>query len=418
MEIVIVGGGIAGLTAALSLHRVGIAATIYESVTRPAPLGVGINLLPHATRELDELGLLDDLRPLGIEGETLLYLTKHGRPLWREPRGLAAGYRWPQLSVHRGELHMYLLRKTIERLGADRVRLGCALVGLDTSHDHAVARFVDRRTGQDMAPVRCDVLVGADGIHSTVRRAFHPDEGPPCFSGSTLWRAVCWRDDFFDGRTMVWAGHARQKLVAYPIRREPTSGRVLVNWIAELRGSADEAPPREDWNKAGVKGDFAPAFESWRWPGLDVPAMIDATDEIFEFPMVDRDPLPTWLFGRTVLLGDAAHPMYPVGSNGATQGIIDARALAFHLATKGIDTGLAAYEAERRPATARIVEMNRANGPDQVMEIADQRAPLAEDDLDALLPVAERQAIADAYKAVAGFSPTALNQRASYSPPD
>jgi 2-polyprenyl-6-methoxyphenol hydroxylase-like FAD-dependent oxidoreductase len=132
--------------------------------------------------------------------------------------------------------------------------------------------------------------------------------------------------------------------------------------------------------------------------------------------MVDRDPLPRWTFGRASLLGDAAHPMYPIGSNGATQGVIDARAFAFHLATASSpDEGLARYEAERRPATERIVLMNRANGPDQVMELAEQRAPDPQDDLDAALPMAERQAIADRYKQVAGFDPQTLNARPSYS---
>jgi 2-polyprenyl-6-methoxyphenol hydroxylase-like FAD-dependent oxidoreductase len=416
VKIIIVGGGISGLATALSLHQAGFQPQVFEAVTKPQPLGVGINVLPHATRELEELGLLDELRGIGVEAREQIYLTKHGRELWREPRGVAAGYRWPQISIHRGDLHMYLLRKTIERLGEENVRLGAGLVDLETRDDGVTAWFTDRATGRAMEPVHADLLIGADGIHSAVRKKFYPNEGPPQFSGSILWRAVVEAEPFLDGRSLIWAGHARQKLVAYPIRHDPETGKALINLIFELRGDPAQVPAREDWNKAGDKADFLPAFAGWNFPLIDVPTLGAATKEVFEFPMVDRDPLPRWTFGRTTLLGDAAHPMYPVGSNGATQGIIDARAFAFHMATQPtIDAALLAYEDERRPVTARIVEMNRANGPDEVMEIADQRAPNAGDDLDALLPMAERKRIADDYKKVAGFSPATLNERKSYS---
>jgi 2-polyprenyl-6-methoxyphenol hydroxylase-like FAD-dependent oxidoreductase len=216
---------------------------------------------------------------------------------------------------------------------------------------------------------------------------------------------------------MLWAGHAQQKFVGYPIRYDPRSGETVLNWICELKtAQGGHIPPQEDWNRIGERTDFLPRFSDWRWPGIDVPRLVDTSQDIHVFPMIDRDPLPQWTFGRATLLGDAAHPMYPIGSNGATQGIIDARAFAYHLATvPDPERALFGYEAERRAATGRIVLMNRQNGPDQVMELAERRAPNVDDDLDARLPMSERQEIADRYKRVAGFDPGALSAKTSYS---
>ena len=420
MRVIIIGAGIAGLTAALSLHKAGFEPVVFEAVSQLSPLGVGLNLLPHAMREMTELGLLDELRSKGVEIDDLVYLTKWGREIWREPRGLAAGYRWPQIAIHRGELQMLLARTVEDRLGPSAIRLGHALEEFETRVDGVVAHFVDRTTGLRFPPVSADLMVGADGIHSVVRQHFYPNEGAPKWRGGILYRSTTLTSKLLGGRSMLWAGYAKRKFVAYPIRYNPTTGESLINWICDLNHGQDEveAPPREDWSKLGNRADFVSAFSSWKWPGVDVEEIINSSGQVFEFPMVDRDPLPRWTFRRATLLGDAAHPMYPIGSNGATQGIIDARVFAFHLSTApSIEDALDRYETARRPTTARIVEMNRANGPDQVLELAEQRAPNQQDDLDTLLPMSERSQIAADYKKVAGFDPTGLNNRMSFDPP-
>lgn len=417
MKVAIIGAGITGLTAALSLHAAGIDCTVFEAVAKPAPLGVGINVLPHAMRELTALGLLPELRAAGVEIDELVYLTRHGKRIWQEPRGLAAGYKWPQVAIHRGELQMLLLRVAQERLGADRIRFNHALADVELQPDGVLAHFNDFAGKALGATYRADVLAAADGIHSAVRRKFYPNEGMPRWNGVMLWRSTSKTGKVLGGRSMLWAGHARQKFVGYPIRYDAEPGATWLNWICELKIAEDgaQAPPKDDWNGKGNRADFLPRFKDWRWPGVDVPDIVNTSADVYAFPMVDRDPLPRWTFGRLTVLGDAAHPMYPIGSNGATQGVIDGRAFAYHLATAGdIDAGLAAYEAERRPATERIVLTNRANGPDNVMELADRRAPRFEDDLDALLPFAERQAIADGYKKIAGFDPAAMSAPSKY----
>lgn len=412
MHVAVIGGGITGLATALSLHAAGIACTVFEAVEKPAPLGVGINLLPHAMREMTELGLLAELEATGVAIDELVYLTRSGRDVWREPRGLAAGYRWPQIAVHRGELQMLLIRAVQARLGPDAIRFGWALTGLESDDSGATAHF---RTPDGAVRFRADALAGCDGIHSAVRRHFFPDEGLPKWNGVSLFRSTARVGKWLGGRSMLWAGHARQKFVGYPIEFDPETGDTLLNFICDLKTAEPGSTPNEDWNRKAAPDELIARYQGWHWAGIDVPALIASSSDIFVFPMVDRDPLPRWTHGRATLLGDAAHPMYPIGSNGATQGMIDARAFAFHLATApDVATGLAAYEAERRPATERVVLMNRANGPDQVLELAEQRAPGPGDDLDAALPMAERQEIADSYKRGAGFDPATLNARASY----
>jgi 5-methylphenazine-1-carboxylate 1-monooxygenase len=417
LDIAIAGGGIVGLTAALSLHAAGFRPTVYEAVSQPAPLGVGVNLLPHAVRELTELGLLDELLEIGVAIEDLNYLTASGELVWHEPRGLVAGYNWPQIAIHRGQLQMFLLDKVRERLGTDSIRMGQELVDVETVGQRAHVRFVDRTTGKETA-VETDLLIGADGIHSAVRRQFYPDEGSPRWNGITLWRSTSPVVAPMGAKAMIWAGQSAQKFVAYPIGKDPATGLDRLNWICDLKVTDEGTPPPRDWNRPGDRADFLPRFSDWRWAAIDVPAIVAASGPIYEFPMVDRDPLPQWTFGRVTLMGDAAHPMYPIGSNGATQGIIDARVFACHLAqVASVEEALRRYESDRREVTARIVLMNRQQGPDRVLDLAAERLKDADRSLAELLPMAEREAIARSYKKTAGFDPALLNSSPSYSVP-
>jgi 2-polyprenyl-6-methoxyphenol hydroxylase-like FAD-dependent oxidoreductase len=412
MRVSVIGAGIGGLAAALSLHEAGIAVDVYEAVAELKPLGVGINLLPHAVRELTELGLAERVAAKAIPTSALVYANRFGQEIWREPRGLAAGYRWPQYSIHRGRLQMLLLEAARER--------GC-MVHLDHRlnrvEEDGMAHFTSAN-GSSRAQVRADLIIAADGIHSTARAQFYPDEGPPIWNRRVLWRGLSESDPYLGGATMVMAGHQDQKFVCYPIDPETRArGRSLVNWIAELKipGDADWSR-REDWNRRANPGDFLPQFRDWHFGWLDVPRLIEGSEAIYEYPMVDRDPIPCWTFGRVTLLGDAAHAMYPIGSNGASQAILDARHLAQELSRHDVDTALARYEAVRRPATAELVLLNRANGPEQVMQTAHERAPDGFKHIHDVMGAAELQATAGNYKRAAGFEVDALNARASLSP--
>jgi 5-methylphenazine-1-carboxylate 1-monooxygenase len=408
LTVLIIGGGIAGLTTALSLHQIGIDCRVFESVDTIEPLGVGINTLPHAVRELFELGLRDRLAETAVATAELAYYSSHGQRIWSEPRGEAAGYRWPQFSIHRGELQMILLRAVRERLGSDGVLTSHQLTGWEETSTGVRARFVHRRTGQARDDAGGSLLIAADGIHSTVRSTFYPNEGPPIWNGAIMWRGTTTDRAFLNGRTMIMAGHEAQKFVAYPISRMSP----VINWIAERKFKPDHAWRREDWNRPGDLGDFLPSFETWRYDWLDVPAVIRAASRCFEYPMVDRDPIDRWTFGRVTLLGDAAHAMYPIGSNGASQAILDARVLAREIAAHGpTPEALLAYEAERRPATARIVLANRRNGPEQVMQLVQQRAPDGFARVEDVLTREELEESASAYKRIAGFDKDELNAR-------
>ena len=419
LDIAIVGGGIAGLTTALALKAAGLSSTVFEAVDTVRPLGVGINLLPHSVRVLAGLGLQPALAAIGVETAELAYFNKHGQPIWSEPRGLAAGYAFPQFSIHRGELQMILFEAARERLGADAIRTSHALVGFEDRGDHVELRFADR-AGQARPTVRARAVIAADGIHSTVRRSFFPAEGPARFSGRMLWRATTRAKPFLTGRSMIQAGHQNQKFVCYPIQRVPDAdGLQRINWIAELAVPVGTTPERESWNKQVDKAVFREPFAGWRFDWLDVPALIDGAEAVYEFPMVDRDPLPRWTHGRITLLGDAAHPMYPIGSNGASQGILDAEAMVQAMVAEGFPdrvtdpaAAFARYEDARREATGRIVLSNRGNGPDQVMQIAEERAPQGFRHIHDVIPREELEAISARYKQLAGFAKEHVNRAA------
>jgi 2-polyprenyl-6-methoxyphenol hydroxylase-like FAD-dependent oxidoreductase len=409
MRILVIGGGIGGLATALALHAAGIEVEVFEAAGEVRPLGVGINLQPHAVRELTELGLGEALAANGVATQEFRYANRFGQTIWAEPRGLLAGYRWPQYSIHRGRLQMLLWAAAEARLGPARLHRGRRLAGFSQDETGVTAQFEDGGTA------RGDALIGADGIHSAVRALLVPGEGPPRWNGALLWRAVSTAQPFLTGASMVQAGHRDTKFVCYPIGDAP-GRRVLVNWIAEQRFPITTPWTREDWNRPARIGDFLPIFADWRFAWLDVPGLICAAEAVYEFPMVDRDPLPRWRQGRVTLLGDAAHPMYPIGSNGASQAVLDARFLALQLARHGaVEAGLEAYEAVRRPATAAVVEANRGDGPDRVMDLVHARAPDGFERLEDVVPRQELEATVNGYKRIAGFDPATLNARESWS---
>ncbi len=407
MHITIVGGGIGGLVASLSLHAAGIDCAVYEQVREVRELGVGINTLPHAIKELTALGLLPALDRAGIRTRELIYANRFGQVVWRELRGTDAGFDTPQFSIHRGKLHSVLLAAVLERLGPERVHTGARLLGFAEHRGQVISCF-ERRDNGATFEVASDALVGADGIHSVVRAAFYPDEGPPVWNGIMLWRGAADWPVHVDGRTMVISGGMGAKFVFYPIHSDPARpGSRLTNWAVQARiSSGGEPPRREDWNRPGRMEELEPIVRGGFRLGFVNPlALIRASGTFYEYPMCDRDPLPRWSFGRATLLGDAAHPMYPVGSNGASQAVLDARALARHLASGApIADALAAYDAERRPMTAEIVLTNRKGGPERVIDVLEERAPDGFDDIETIVPYAEREAIVRGYAAMAGFA--------------
>ncbi len=409
MTVLIIGAGIGGLTTALSLHQIGVDVRVFESAEEIRPLGVGINTLPHAVRELTELGLQDELAATAIATSELAYYSKHGQQIWSEPRGKAAGYNWPQFSIHRGELQMILLRAAEARIGRERILTGHHLTHWEETGDGVRAWFQNRDE-----PVEGTLLIAADGIHSAVRAKLYPDEGAPIWNGAILWRGVTENAaPYLTGRTMIMAGHEFQKFVCYPISKAAEDqGKATINWIAERKFDPDHEWRREDWNRPGQLDEFLPQFESWTFDWLDVPGLIRAADRCFEYPMVDRDPLPRWTHGRVTLLGDAAHAMYPIGSNGASQAILDARVLTREIRARGMnEAALTAYDEERRPATAKIVLANRGNGPEQVMQLVEQRAPDGYEKIEDVLNPEELAGTAANYKKIAGFDVTTLNNR-------
>lgn len=415
LDILIAGGGIGGLSAALALQARGHRVTVCEATAQLKPLGVGINLLPHAVAVLDGLGLLPALQAMAIETSALVFANRHGQTIYRDTRGLAGGYSHPQLSIHRGELQLALWAEAARRLGAERLHTGQRIVGarLDgtgTGEGEQVLAQIQHADGTS-SERRADLLIAADGIHSALRRQCYPDEGAPRWNGMMMWRGTSLARPFLDGRTMVQAGHRRAKFVVYPIAPPRADGLQLINWICDRRlredgiGGGLVAPSREDWSKPGSLEDLLPTFGGWHFDWLDVPALIAGATQLLEYPMVDRDPLPRWRHdGRITLLGDAAHPMYPIGSNGATQAILDAQCLAEQLGSgrPAIGPALDAYEALRRPLCAKIVEMNRQEGLDAILDMVEERAPAGFERLEAVIDPAEVERFVQAYKAAAG----------------
>jgi 2-polyprenyl-6-methoxyphenol hydroxylase-like FAD-dependent oxidoreductase len=406
--VLIMGGGIGGLTLALSLHQVGIACRVFEAAPEIRPLGVGVNLLPHGMRELTELGLQDRLASVAVETQALRFYNRYGQYIFSEPRGRYAGYEWPQLSIHRADLHEVLLNAVRERLGADAVVLNMKCLSIVEGQDKITAKFQNGTTAEGSC------VIGCDGIHSAVRRQLFPGEGPPAYQGINMWRGTTRMKPFLGGASMAVAGWLDVgKMVIYPIRNAlDAQGRQLVNWVAEIQSPRNVM---QDWNLGGKIEDFYPTFERWRFDWLDCAALIRDAEQVLEYPMVDRDPLPYWTRGRVTLLGDAAHPMYPRGSNGAGQAILDARTLAgcLHANADG-EQALKDYERKRLKAANDLVLMNRANPPDAILREVWKRSgdkPFAR--IDDLISNAELVAMSEAYKRVAGFERESLARRGS-----
>ena len=404
MDIAIVGGGIGGLTLALALHQRGLFCRVYESAPEVRELGVGITLLPHAMRELTALGLGDALASQGIENRESCFFNRFGQLIYSEPRGRTAGYPVPEVGIHRGRAHLVLWRAAVERLGAASVLTDHQCVGLDQSDREVTLHFRSTATGASRSSVRADVVIACDGVNSAVRRQFYPGE-ELCFAGINTWRGVTRMKPYLTGRSYVRVGSIQNgNLVIYPIVDDVDSqGQQLINWTVQV---AQPGYDKNDWNKPGRLEDFLPIFASWTFDWLDVPELLRRSDVIFEYPMVDRDPIDRWTFGRVTLLGDAAHPMYPRGSNGAAQATLDARALADRLAAGGDPVAaLHSYEATRSGPTARVVRTNREHPPDYLIRRVEELVgDVPFDDLDRYITHAELQQLSENYKRIAGFS--------------
>jgi 2-polyprenyl-6-methoxyphenol hydroxylase-like FAD-dependent oxidoreductase len=412
MKVIIVGGGIGGLTTALMLHARGIDCEVYEQSDGIRELGVGINTLPHAIKELAGLGLLDRLDAVAIRTHELIYANRFGQEVWREPRGTDAGYDVPQFSIHRGRLQGVIYHAVRARIGESRLHTGHRLGSFRQDETGVTAYFFDRH-GSHRRTTHGDVLIGADGINSFVREALFPNEGPARWNGIMLWRGALDWPAFLDGRSMIVAGGLAAKLVVYPIAEGARENRRLTNWAVAAKVGADATvPPRkEDWSRPGRFDELMPHLQRFEIPHVDAQALIVETPEFWEYPMCDRDPLPRWSHGRVTLLGDAAHPMYPVGSNGASQAILDARCLADRLVSADHPShALWEYEQERLPVTAQIVRMNRKGGPEGVIDAVEALAPDGFKNIDDVLSYEERKAIVRGYASTAGYAREQVNR--------
>lgn len=410
MKIIIIGGGIGGLTTALCLHKAGFDVNVFESVKEVKPLGVGINTLPHSVRVLTHLGLQERMAKNAIETTDLVYFNKFGQQFWTEPRGRFAGYKWPQFSIHRGTLQMLLWEEAKRVIGEDKLISNHHLSHFEQDEKEVRAIFTNRETGEIIRQETGDVLIGADGINSVVRQQLYPNEGPPVYSENVLYRGTTRMKPFLNGTSMAMIGSMQQKMVVYPIDPTPDeNGDLLINWVGNLKEGKSKLTAR-DWNREADKARLVEIYKDWTFDWLDVPAMINGAKAVYEFPMSDRNPLDRWTFGRVTLLGDAAHPMYPIGSNGASQAILDADYLMECLLKfENPLQALEAYDQERVPAAAKVVLQNRAKGPDQIMDMMEERFPqgFTPDEV----PHEELEQVMDHYKKIAGFDVQTLNRK-------
>jgi 2-polyprenyl-6-methoxyphenol hydroxylase-like FAD-dependent oxidoreductase len=410
--IIIAGGGIGGLATALTLHQIGVPCFVFEAVREMRPLGVGINLQPNAVRELYDLGITQqDLDRVGVPAQEWALVGLNGNDIYSEPRGLLAGYNWPQYSVHRGQLHMLLYDKVVERIGAQAVKLGRRVAGYRKNSDGAVTALVESADGVT-SEVQGALLIGADGIHSAVRAQMHPTQPPIHWGGAIMWRGTSWAKPIRTGASFVGLGTHRERIVFYPISPpDPKTGLAMINWIAEVTMDNAEGWKQRGWFRQVAIEDFVHHFDNWMWDWLDVPALIKQADCAFENPMIDRDPVPTWRDGPVALLGDAAHAMYPTGSNGASQAIVDARVLGATMIEHGVTpAALAAYDDRLCGPISQVVLRNRGAGPFGLLNMVDERCGGTFDNIDDVIPAKERAGFMAGYKAAAGFAVESLNK--------
>lgn len=409
MKFNIIGGGIGGLSTALVLHELGHEVQVFESVKKIKPLGVGINTLPHCVRIFTNLGLQEKIASMAIETSNLIYFNKFGQEFWTEPRGRAAGYKWPQFSVHRGALQLLLTDEVIKRLGSGAIRTNHHFDHFEQTDDKVICTFIDKETKEKVGSYTSDIMIGADGIGSRVRQQLYPNEGSPVYSDNVLYRGTTRMQPYLDGKSMAMIGTMKQKMVVYPIEAIAKDGTQLINWVANLR-EGESALKDRDWNRKADQKRLIHLYKGWNFDWLNVANMVTEADAVYEFPMSDRNPLDQWTFGRVTLLGDAAHPMYPIGSNGASQAVIDADYLGICLQQHDNPLeALMAYDKERVPAAAKIVLQNRAKGPDQVMDMMQEWFPngFNQDEI----PHDRLAEVMDNYKVIAGFDIESLNSK-------
>ena len=411
LPVIIAGGGIGGLATALTLQQIGVPCVVYESVREMRPLGVGINLQPNAVRELYDLGIgAGDLDQVGVPAKEWALVGLNGNDIYSEPRGLLAGYDWPQYAVHRGKLHMLLYSRLVERAGAQTVRLGSRVTGYQKNADGSVTAHIEHTDGS-ASEARGRLLIGADGIHSAIRAQMHPTQPPIHWGGAVMWRGVTWAKPMRTGASFVGLGTHRHRVVVYPISHpDPNTGLALINWIAEVTMDNSEGWKQTGWFRQVPVSKFAHHFAGWTYDWLDVPALIAGADGAYENPMIDRDPVPTWVDGPVALMGDAAHAMYPTGSNGASQAIVDARVLGASLLAHGVTpAALSAYDEKLCGPISQVILRNRGAGPFGLLNLVDERCGGTFSNIDDVIPPAEREAFMAGYKKAAGFAIEQLN---------
>lgn len=409
--VLIAGGGIGGLATALTLHQIGVPCIVFEAAREMRPLGVGINMQPNAVRELYDLGIGEaDLDRVGLPAREWALVGLNGNDIYAEPRGLTAGYNWPQYAVHRGQFHMLLHDKAVERMGPQAVRLGSRVSGYRNNSDGSVSARIEHADGS-VSEEDGALLIGADGIHSAVRAQMHPTQPPIHWGGAIMWRGTTWGKPIRSGSSFVGLGTHRQRMVFYPISHpDPHTGLSIINWIAEVTMDNSEGWKQSGWFRQVSTADFLHHFADWIWDWLDVPAVIRQADTVFENPMIDRDPVPTWRDGAVALLGDAAHAMYPTGSNGGSQAIVDARILGAAIVEHGVTPdALAAFDEKLCGPISQLVLRNRGAGPFGLLNMVDERCGGTFDNIDNVIPPNERAEFMAGYKAAAGFAIEKLN---------